>query len=120
MLKQINIHNKGEVVILTVGDCKVDIIGGFYVQLGDFLIMLKNLKTLEIKKFRRVCIKVKSWHLFNQRSIRIFNIDIMEPGEYLIEFIKPEQVLIKRSRLPILNLLKEPINNKNLEIGLIN
>lgn len=119
MFKKINIHRKGEILQFTTGVCKIDIIGGWDVTLGEFSIKLKNIKNGKVLEGKRVFWRLQSWD-YGKRSKRIFMIDIIEPGEYEIEFINPEHVKLKHSGLFLLGLFSHPLKNENLEIGLLN
>ena len=114
----INIHKKNELVELTPGICKIDILGGWNVKLGDFTISLKNINSKETLHARKV-ISVQSY-IQKQKAKRIFVIDILQAGTYEVEFIKPETLVVKYSNLPIIGLFSKKLLNQNLKVSFTN
>lgn len=119
MIKRINIHSKAEILQLSAGVCKVDILGGWGVRLVDFNIILTSLETNKQIKVKHPFLRLQSWE-YSQRAKRIFTIDIIKPGEFKLEFEKSEQVEVKKSNLFLLSLITKKLPNEELEISILN
>ena len=119
MIEKVNIHEKGRCLNLDTGLCKIDIIGGWGVTLNNFFISLKKLSNGEKIPVKRIPIGIQSWD-FGSRSKRIFKADIVQPGEYEIEFHNQEDIIVKKSNLILISFFEKPLPNHSLEIGITN
>lgn len=115
MEKVINIHTSGEQIELSQGKYKVDILGGWGVELGSFSMKLKNSATQEEVECKKAIWPVQTY-AYKKRAKRILNFKITNDGLYTIVFNRPETVRLKRSNLIILSLFQDPIDTNDIEI----
>ncbi len=115
MKKPININTKGQLIQLNAGKYKIDILGGWFVELGNFSVSIRHTEKEELinaqKKIGRA-----QMYAFNKRAKRIFVIDVPVSGKYEIIFKHSDTITVKRTNLFIASLFEKAIPSQHLEI----
>ena len=115
MIRPININSKGEEINLIARKYRIYLLGGWGVNLGNFLISFKDKKTGEITKSKRAIYPVQAFS-YRKRAKRILNVNITKQSNYEVIFENPESLKLKRSNLFLSNLFTKPISNEQIEI----
>jgi len=118
MFDAINIHSEGKVVKLVPGKYLIYLLGGWGVELGDFDILFESTETSEIIEPISVNWPVQ-WFYLNRRAKRLFKFNIAVPGHYLVKFINPKSLKVRRSNLFLYSLITNPVPNPGIEILII-
>jgi hypothetical protein len=111
----INIHNNGQEIDLESGKYKIDVLGGWGVDLGLFSISFRHGQSGQTINCKRSFWPVQSL-AFDKRAKRIFTVDIVEPGVYKIEFTNAETLRLKETNLFFMGLFQNPIPNDQISI----
>ena len=114
-MKQININSTNSQMHLQAMHYNIDIIGGFYVEKNGFELQFINNKTGEIIRPTNSTWPIQSIH-FSKRSKRCFDLNIINAGEYTIEFFNSGKLLVKRSNLHLVMMFTKPIPNEELTV----
>ncbi|MFT6442872.1 MAG: hypothetical protein ACJASQ_002509 [Crocinitomicaceae bacterium] len=114
-MSPISIHSNESQVHLQAMSYNVNILGGFYIEKNGFKLQLTNNKTGEIVKPTHSKWRVQSIH-FRKRSKRCFDLNIVNSGEYKIEFFNSEKLIVKRSNLLLAMMFSNPIPNEEITI----
>lgn len=112
----INIHGSGQEIHLKARTYKIDVLGGWGVQLGQFSIALKNVYSEQVVNCERSFWPVRSF-AFDKRAKRIFSVDIPDDGDYVVEFRNAETLKVNESGLFfVATLFQEPIPNRGISV----
>ena len=116
----INIHSKdAEIDLHTVNantvEYKIELLGGWSVDLGQFSISFKHKQSGTIVMCKDALWPVQSY-AFHKRAKRILIVEIKEAGKYEVTFNSPEAVTVKPSGLAIISFFQSEVPNKELAI----
>ena len=111
----INIRNSGQEVDLEIGKYKIDVLGGWGVNLGQFSISFIHKKSGQIINCKRSSLQIQTLE-FGKRAKRIFSVEIVERGTYKIEFENAEALQVKETNLFFIGLFQSPISNDRISI----
>lgn len=114
-MNPISIYIANHEVFLHVGKYNIDIIGGWNIEEHFFTLNLINCENKKVSYPKRVKWKIQKIE-FGTRSLRYFEIEIFTSGNHLIEFIKPESLIVKRTNLFITSLFTKPIPTEEIKI----
>jgi hypothetical protein len=109
----INIHNNGQEIDLEGGKYKIDVLGGWGVDLGLFSISFRHAQSGLTINCKRSFWPIKSL-VFDKRAKRIFSVDIVESGAYRIEFTNAATLRVKETNLFFTGLFQDPIPNDKI------
>ncbi len=92
----VNINTKSAKIHLAPISYYIDMVGGFSVELNGFTMRFTEVNTGTV-----IIPRVSNWPVRSiqngKRSTRIFIIDALKKGEYLIEFENSNKPVVKRS-----------------------
>lgn len=111
----ININNKQEEIELKARRYRIYVLGGFFVNLGEFSISFKHKETNEITECQKAFWPVQTY-AFGKKAKRIFIVDIPKEGQFEVIFNNPETLKVNKSNLIINSLFKKPLINNQIEI----
>jgi len=111
----INIHSTEQEINLEIGKHKVDVLGGWGVDLGQFSISFIHSVTGQKVNCKKTIWPIQSF-AFDKRANRIFIANILESGIYRIEFRQPETLKVKEANLFFSGLFQKPISNDKISI----
>jgi len=111
----ISIHNSGQEISLEIGKYKIDVLGGWGVELGQFSISFRNNHSGRIINCKRSFWPVQSF-AFNKRAKRVFIANIVEQGTYKVEFKNSRTLKVKKTNLFVAGLFQEPIPNEEISV----
>lgn len=109
----INEHNKQ--VELIAGGYKIDVLGGFGVEMGQFEIKFKHIPSEQVFTSTRVRWPIQGYK-FNKRSKRILSVELDLSGLYEIQFIKPETLGLRESNAFLFSWFNETVPNKVISV----
>ncbi len=115
LIKPININRKGEVVGLQSKRYWVYLLGGWGINIGGFMLRLKNVANGETVECKKAFFRVQAY-AYNRRAKRIFKFDIKQPGDYEVIFVNANTLQVKRSNLPIFSSFIKPTSNIKLKV----
>ena len=115
MNKPININNVREEIYLKACRYRIYVLGGFWVNLGQFSISFKHKETSEITKCKKAFWPVQAY-AFGRRAKRIFIVDIPKEGQFEILFNNPETLRVKHSNLPISSFFRKSLTSDQIDI----
>lgn len=98
MGKVLNIHSKGEQIELEAGEYKIDVLGGWRVNLGEFSIAFKHNQSQQVVECHKAFWPIQTFK-FDKRAKRIFLVKIRAAGSYTIKFNNPETIELKEKNL---------------------
>jgi hypothetical protein len=110
-----NIHSSGQEINLEIGKYKIDVLGGWGVQPGQFSISFIHVHSGEIINCKRPLWPVQSF-AFDRRVKRIFITSILEAGIYRIEFLNPETLKVKHTNLFFSSFFESPMPNEEISV----
>jgi len=110
-----NIHKKNQEVYLTVGIYGIHVLGGWYVSVNDFSMVFKKKNSDIIIQPKKTIWRIQSYEL-KQPAKKIMVLDVPYSADYIIEFINPKSLKVKRSNLFIITMFEKELPNENLEI----
>ncbi len=113
MEQVINIHNKGIEIEFEVGKYKIDVLGGWGVNLGQFSIALKHKLNGQMAECERSFWRIQSV-VHGKRAKRIFEVQISLPGIYELAFSEPTTLQVKETNLFFSRLLQKPLPNETI------
>jgi len=113
----ITIHAQEQKLNLPKGNYYIHILGGWSVTEIGFRIRFIRQSDGKIIQVRRAIWPINAIES-GKRSKRYYDFEINESGEYCIEFINPQALVVKRSNLFLVNLLEKPVNNELLSISI--
>jgi hypothetical protein len=111
----INIYNNGQEIDLEIGEYKIDVLGGWGVELGQFSILFKHEQSGQTIRCKRSLLPIQTL-AFDRRAKRIFSVDILERGTYKIDFENPETLQVKETNLFFTGLFQRAIPNDKISI----
>jgi hypothetical protein len=111
----INIHNSGQEIDFEIGKYKIDVLGGWGVELGQFSISFRHKQSGQTINCKRTFWPVQTL-AFNKRARRILSVDIVERGTYKIEFTNAETLQVNETNLFFTRLSQDPIPNDKISI----
>ncbi|WP_408032466.1 hypothetical protein [Tenacibaculum xiamenense] len=89
-------------------------IGGWHVELGKFEVSFKNMET-DIKIFpEKSLLKLQDFYK-NEKIKKIFSVIVNKGGEYEINFIHQNSIILKKYGFPLSYFLNK-IDSKEIEI----
>ncbi|WP_459209127.1 hypothetical protein [Aquimarina rhabdastrellae] len=100
----INVYDTNKIVEKSTGIYSIYIIGGWDIDLGDFDIILKNVRTNKIVTPKKSKWRLQSYE-FNQKAKKIMSINIPERGEYQIIFKNIDSLKVWNFDFPYLGRL---------------
>ncbi|MDT8413091.1 MAG: hypothetical protein RQ875_11545 [Vicingaceae bacterium] len=103
----ININNKQEEIELKARRYRIYVLGGIFVNLGEFSISFKHKETNEITECQKAFWPVQTY-AFGKKAKRIFIVDIPKEGQFEVIFNNPETLKVNKSNLIISRTLKIP------------
>jgi hypothetical protein len=110
----VNIHTSDTQLQLDAGKYKIDILGGWGIDLGDFSITLKHIESQKVFVCKHVFWPIQSY-AFGKKAKRVFSLKLTESGVFTVEFLNPESLVVKESNLLITSRLMQPIDNQKIE-----
>ena len=114
----VNIFATGTVLELKPKQYKVDILGGWNVNLGQFKLKLHNQKTGTIIEPEGTTLWPVQSIIKSRRAKRIFRFSILEPGSYELEISNPETISVKPSNLWITSNFQAAVPNEQLDLAI--
>jgi hypothetical protein len=111
----INIHNRGHHIDFEIGKYKIDVLGGWGVELGQFSMSLKHSQSGQTVNCEQSFWPMQ-YYVFEKRAKRIFIAKIKQPGIYKVEFINPETIKVRPTNLFFVGHFQEPIPNEEVSI----
>ncbi len=110
----INIHKDSPKIYLGMGIYNIYIVGGWYVKPGRFQISFKNMET-DAKIFpEESLLKLQDFYK-NEKIKKIFSVVVNKGGEYEINFIHQDSIILKKYGFPFSYFLNK-IDSKEIEI----
>jgi hypothetical protein len=113
--RPININSERVEIDLEASRYLIYVLGGFGVNLGQFIISFKHMATGEITKCKKAFWPVHAY-AFGMRAKRVFIVDIPIEGQYEVLFTNPKTLRVKYSNLPISSLFRKPLATDQIEI----
>lgn len=113
--QSISIYDSGKIIELPVGIYSIKVLGGWNVKVGDFRIELRNRKNDKIIKPRVTNWRYQSFEL-GERAKKIMILDIVEYGNYFIDFKNREDLKVKPTNLLIVSSFEKEIPNRKLKV----
>ena len=111
----ININSIGEQIGLGEGKYKINLIGGWGIELNEFSLAFKNIQTQELLIANRSFWPVQSYQE-NRRTRRIMIVNINQEGLYEVIFTNSDKLIVRWSPLRMHRLWADPVSNERLEI----
>ena len=111
----INIYNSGQEIDLQIRKYKIDVLGGWRVELGQFSISLVHNQSGRTVNCERSFWPVQSF-AFDKRAKRIFIANIIEAGTYNVEFKNSDTLKVKHTNLFFIALFQDPLPNDKISI----
>ena len=111
----INIHNTGQKIDFKIGKYRIDVLGGWGVELGQFSISFRHEQSGQTVNCKRSLWPVQTLVL-DKRAKRIFTVDIVEGGTYKIIFTNVETLQVKESNSFFAGLFQDPIPNDKISV----
>ena len=98
MIGPLNILSKDRQIYLEAGKYKILCLGGWGVELNEFEIKLKEMEGTGVFNFTKAKWPVQSYVL-NKRAKRIGTVEVLKSGNYIVEFMHPYSLRVKKSNL---------------------
>jgi hypothetical protein len=113
----INIHSKKNSIMLSQGKYHIDIIGGFLIKKTKFKIKILRVSDKSLVPIKIVRFGYQGFES-GKRTKRYYEFYIKKTDNYLLEFINPEKLIVKRSNVLFFpfNFFNKIIPNKKIEI----
>ena len=120
-IRPINIHTKNEVLNLKEGSYYVNILGGWLIFSNGFSIKLLSELTKNQIEIKRAKWPVQDFE-FGKRSKRYYEFVIKKNGNYILEFVNPTMLKVKRSNVavfPPFSFFNKEQPNNDLSITIV-
>ncbi|PHQ28622.1 hypothetical protein CJ305_14020 [Leeuwenhoekiella nanhaiensis] len=118
MIGPVNILSKDRQIYLEAGKYKILCLGGWGVELNEFEIKLKEIEGAGVLNSRKAKWPVQSYVL-NKRAKRIGTVEVLKSGNYILEFIHPYSLRVKKSNLFFASRFEKFLDTKAIDVVLL-
>lgn len=101
---------------LGIGVFKIDIVGGWKIELNDFYLTLENLKSKEIITPNKIPFWRIQSYIRGKRAKRVFTFQNTKHATYKVNFYNVDSLKVKKSNLIISSLFSSYLSNKDLSL----